>query len=262
MPGIFISYRRDDSQGFAGRLAGDLEKRFGSDRVFLDIEIPIGSDFSDVLHRAIAASDVLLVVIGRRWAGASAGGHASRLYEPNDWVRTEIESAFAQSKHVVPVLVGGARMPDPASLPASIRALAQVQAAAMSDRHWADDIAGLADHLAGLVPALRDRATLGVGVSPAAILRELGERLVDEVSAGREVQPRSAPPGLFKRMVRAIGRRLGGWLGSAVLLVTLYVGLRLFGDDEVLATLDAFEARLQIGWQRLQQYLQRLMVSG
>ncbi len=61
MSGIFISYRRDDTQGFAGRLAHDLSRALGPEQVFSDIEIPFGSDFGEVLHRAIAASDALLV---------------------------------------------------------------------------------------------------------------------------------------------------------------------------------------------------------
>jgi nucleotide-binding universal stress UspA family protein len=68
MAGLFISYRRDDSQGFAGRLAQDLSQALGENRVFSDVEIPPGRDYAEVLHGAIAASDALLVVIGRRWA--------------------------------------------------------------------------------------------------------------------------------------------------------------------------------------------------
>ena len=108
MTGIFVSYRRDDSQGFAGRLTDDLSDMLGSDSVFRDIEIPFGSDFTDILHRAIAASDILLVVIGRHWAADSDQGYESRLFEPADWVRIEIEAALAQGKQVVPVRVGGA----------------------------------------------------------------------------------------------------------------------------------------------------------
>ena len=96
MTGIFVSYRRDDSQGFAGRLTDDLSDMLGPDAVFRDIEIPFGSDFTDILHRAIAASDILLVVIGRHWAADSDQGYESRLFEPVDWVRIEIEAAFAQ----------------------------------------------------------------------------------------------------------------------------------------------------------------------
>ena len=36
--GIFISYRRDDSAGYAGRLYDRLTARFGGDRVFMDVE--------------------------------------------------------------------------------------------------------------------------------------------------------------------------------------------------------------------------------
>lgn len=90
MAGVFVSYRRDDSQGFAGRLADDLTDILGDEAVFRDIEIPVGSDFTDVLHRAIAASDALLVVIGRGWVQRGPGGYGDRLFEPTDWVRTEI----------------------------------------------------------------------------------------------------------------------------------------------------------------------------
>ncbi len=84
MAGIFVSYRRDDSQGFAGRLADDLTDRLGPDQVFRDMEIPAGADFTDVLHRAVAACDILLVVIGRHWAAESDTGPGLRLFEPTD----------------------------------------------------------------------------------------------------------------------------------------------------------------------------------
>ena len=38
MSGIFISYRREDSQELAGRLFDRLAQRFGKDRVFRDID--------------------------------------------------------------------------------------------------------------------------------------------------------------------------------------------------------------------------------
>ena len=44
---------------------------------------------------------------------------------------------------------------------------------------------------------------------------------------------------------------------TALLVAAVYIGLRLFGDDEVLRGLDRFEARLLVGWERLQQYLAR-----
>ena len=43
---IFISYRRDDSEGEAGRLFDDLTRAFGNDSVFMDVVgIKPGVDF-------------------------------------------------------------------------------------------------------------------------------------------------------------------------------------------------------------------------
>jgi hypothetical protein len=38
MPGVFISYRREDAGGAAGRLYDRLCAHFGSDRVFRDVD--------------------------------------------------------------------------------------------------------------------------------------------------------------------------------------------------------------------------------
>ncbi len=250
MTGVFISYRRDDSQGFAGRLADDLGERLGPERVFRDVEIPVGRDFTDVLHRAIAASDLLLVVIGPHWTDP-VEGHASRLFEPNDWVRAEIEAAFKQGKQVVPVLVGDARMPATESLPPGIRQLAMLQAARLDDRDWDHDVEVLADHLRALYPPLAEgRLPRREGESLTSVLHEIGERVLDEVAVPH--RPRSATSGFGTRL----GRRLRKLLWTAFVLALIYAGMRLFGDESLLRTLDAIEARLQLGWERLLGYLQ------
>ena len=38
MRAIFISYRRSDAEGEAGRLCDDLAHEFGSDSVFMDVD--------------------------------------------------------------------------------------------------------------------------------------------------------------------------------------------------------------------------------
>ncbi len=258
MAGIFISYRRDDSQGFAGRLADDLDELLGPDRVFRDIEIPIGSDFTDVLQRAIAASDILMVVIGRYWAADLGQGFGSRLFEPNDWVRTEIEAAFSQGKQVVPVLVGGAAMPDAESLPESIRRLTRLQAATLTDRHWDAEVAELVLRLRAMCPSLvRDRPTATpAGDSPASVLRELGDRFLDGMESRRASPSRSSP--ITRWFIRQLGQKLRGLLTIIVAIGLIYAGIRLFGDEPLLRDLDALEARLQMGWQRLLNYIERL----
>ncbi|MGH7500339.1 MAG: hypothetical protein ACREL7_01140 [Longimicrobiales bacterium] len=46
MATIFVSYRRDDSAGYAGRLRSSLEARFGEGFVFRDVDaIEPGQDF-------------------------------------------------------------------------------------------------------------------------------------------------------------------------------------------------------------------------
>lgn len=262
MAGIFVSYRRDDSQGFAGRLADDLVDIFGADRVFRDIEIPAGSDFTDVLHRAIAACDILLVVIGRHWAAESVDGYRSRLFEPTDWVRTEIEAAFAQGKQVIPVLVGGAVMPAAGTLPKNIEKLARLQAAVLTDRHWDAGLAEFAERLQKLCPGLTPGRPFKTNSpeSPEAVLRELSERVLREAESRR--RPRLNPPSLPRtwahQLLRALGRGLKKVLSLALGMGLIYLGIRLFGDEALLSHLDAFEGRLQIGWERLQRYVEGL----
>ena len=50
MPRIFISYRREDSSGHAGRLYDLFARHFGKDQVFMDIDtIRPGVDFVEVM---------------------------------------------------------------------------------------------------------------------------------------------------------------------------------------------------------------------
>ena len=63
---VFISYRREDTPGYAGRVYDSLAERFGEDRLFMDIDtIRPGSEFTEVITEALAECDVLLALIGR-----------------------------------------------------------------------------------------------------------------------------------------------------------------------------------------------------
>jgi hypothetical protein len=65
MKAIFISYRRDDSEGQAGRLYDDLARQFGDRSVFMDVAaIEPGLDFRKVIDKNVASCGVLLAVIG------------------------------------------------------------------------------------------------------------------------------------------------------------------------------------------------------
>ena len=72
---IFLSYRRSDVGGYAGRLYDALVQRLGPKNVFQDVSgIGAGHDFTEVIHRALDESDAMLAVIGPGWLGPTAEG--------------------------------------------------------------------------------------------------------------------------------------------------------------------------------------------
>lgn len=128
---VFLSYRRSDASGHAGRLYDLLVARYGHQRVFMDIDaIPLGSDFGDAITRAVTSCDVL---IGRGWSDARGADGERRLDDPDDFVRREIESALAQGVAVVPACVQGAEMPRADELPPSLAPLTRRQGVQLSD---------------------------------------------------------------------------------------------------------------------------------
>ena len=123
MSKIFLSYRRQDSAGVAGRIYDRLRAHFGNDTVFMDIDsIPFGEDFREHIDAAVGQCDVVLAVIGTKWAGET-GAHR-RLDDPRDFVRIELESALHRNLPVIPILIDHATMPGEADLPPSLTRLA------------------------------------------------------------------------------------------------------------------------------------------
>ncbi|CAL96241.1 toll/interleukin-1 receptor domain-containing protein [Azoarcus olearius] len=153
MARLFVSYRREDAPGHAGRVADGLEQAFGAENVFRDVDdIAPGADFAAVIDRALAGTVAVVVVIGPNWLAPGPDG-VPRLAAPDDFVRHEIELALAADKPLLPVLVNGARMPAAAALPSSIRGLAERQAIALGDLDWKRDFDRLRDALAPLLGA-------------------------------------------------------------------------------------------------------------
>jgi hypothetical protein len=138
MPRIFISYRRADSIAITGRIHDRLETEFGDENVFKDVDdIPLGADFRAVLDREVGACDVLLVIIGTQWASIAHPDGRKRLFDAGDFVRIEVESGLIREDvTVIPVLAGGANMPNADDLPESLRLLLYLNAATV--RHDPD----------------------------------------------------------------------------------------------------------------------------
>jgi CHASE2 domain-containing sensor protein len=146
---LFVSYRRSDSEGSAGRLADALARQFGADHVFLDsARIPFGADFVRVVAEEIARADVVIVVIGPQWLD-TADDRGRRLDHEDDPVRFEIERALDAKRRIVPVLVGGAGAPVDADLPDVLAPLARLNMATVRNVAFADDFDALVDALLG-----------------------------------------------------------------------------------------------------------------
>lgn len=136
---IFISYRRDDTAGYARALNDALAQQFSADRVFIDVDdIGAGQAFDARIAQAMGQARVLLVLIGPRWLVPQDGG-LPRLHQPDDFVRQEVAAGLAGGLQVIPLLLAGATMPAAAQLPDLLRPLATRQALVMDPRRFAAD---------------------------------------------------------------------------------------------------------------------------
>jgi hypothetical protein len=144
MTSLFISYRREDGAGHAGRLYDRLSARFGADQIFIDhYDLAPGEDFPSAIEAHLAQAAIVLALIGPRWTEARDAHGRSRLAQPEDFVRRELTAALAAGKHVIPVLIGGARMPSAERLPDELVALSRLQAWELRDARFEDDLNGL-----------------------------------------------------------------------------------------------------------------------
>jgi hypothetical protein len=169
---IFVSYRRQDTQSATGRLCDKLQAHFGADQVFHDIEsIEAGADFGATIATTIAASSVVLVMIGRHWIDARSDDGRSRLFDPNDYVRLEIAIALEHGVPVIPVLVEGAAMPSASALPEPISALAARQAHEITEQRWQYDSDVLVKQIERFVPPEGGTLTAEGASTPGRALR-------------------------------------------------------------------------------------------
>jgi hypothetical protein len=183
--GIFINYRRADTDGEAAHLYGDLARHFGQASVFLDFEgILPAADFRRRIQEAIDSCDVMVTLIGPDWSTMRGPGGARRLDEPDDLLREEIARALARGIPVIPVLVNNTPMPK--TLPYKIQGLARFQAAPLRNSDWAYDLGRLV-------------------------------RRLEQFMAPSPPRPWPGPV----RPVRAKPSGRGGWLVAVVLVVVL-----------------------------------------
>ncbi len=200
---IFINYRRNDDPGFTQALYQCLEEDFSGVDLFMDVEghIKPGDLFADVLGRQVAACDVFLAVIGPRWTELLT----ARSGDEKDFVVIEIRAAIEQGKRVIPVLVGGASLPRPGSLPIEVRPLTERNAVALRPERFRADcqsfISALRDSLAAAEQERAARTETERKAAEAARQQEEAQAAVraKEVEAVRSA---SATEGLSSGAVR------------------------------------------------------------
>ncbi len=167
MEGIFISYRREESAGHAGRIYDRLRERFGRERVFMDVSaIEPGVDFVETIDLAVGSCAVLLVIIGRKWLDCSDAAGRRRLDDTADFIRLEVGTALKRNIRVIPVLVQDADMPGEADLPEDLKLLARRHAIEINDTHWDTDLAQLVETLGRILGTAGTVPTGGTNTNP------------------------------------------------------------------------------------------------
>jgi tetratricopeptide (TPR) repeat protein len=174
MAGVFLSYRRNDAGGWAGRLRDHLIVRYGPERVWQDVDdIPVGVEYLKEIFENIEAADAVLIIIGPHWLDDGHGGGKARLASRQDVLRQEIQHALKKPTGVIPTLVGGASMPSAGEVPRSLAPLFKRNGLAINDSDWARSMQLLFERLQDLSRAARGLVPLD---EVYAMLSELQDR--------------------------------------------------------------------------------------
>ncbi|GGY07265.1 toll/interleukin-1 receptor domain-containing protein [Streptomyces minutiscleroticus] len=153
MAEVFINYRTGDGDKTAALIDQELSRRFGKNCIFrASKSIAPGTAFPEALKVGIRRCSVLLAVIGPDWIN-----FRTRLHDPEDWVRKEIEQAFEYETSVIPVLEGRktSRL-NRADLPEELARLADLQSIPFDTHDTETGLKRLGDVVAKLAPALHD----------------------------------------------------------------------------------------------------------
>jgi TIR domain-containing protein len=236
---IFVSYRHEDAPAQAGRITDNLVARFGQPNVFMDVDaIDPGLDFRVVLKNAIQSCDVLIAVIGREWLSTKDTQGTRRLDNPNDYVRLEIEAALEREIRVIPLLVDGARIPEPDEVPSSLVPLCFRNAVEVG-RHFHLDVSALVKRL----ETLEAETKPGLEPPPDRQDARVSARDGDGTSAAHEAaarEPLSARIGRMRKDVPSTIREHKALSVVAVFLLAgaVVAGIALTGGGQSSTTAD------------------------
>ena len=126
MTAVFLSHRRPDGSAYVRRLSQELAVPGGGIEIVPGLESLVpGTDVVEAIEGIVDRSDVVLAVIGPDWLTDTDQHGRRRLDLATDTVRIELATALRRPGPVIPVLVGGAIMPQPDELPVDLSALAR-----------------------------------------------------------------------------------------------------------------------------------------
>src|SRR5215813_12805714 len=133
---VFLSYRREDAGDIARLIRESLVQtgRIARDEIFMDVTAILpGANFMQVIGDAISQCRAVLVVISPSWLAQINAPDAS-------YVRAEAEIALEKDIPVIPVLVGGAKLPSAEQLPEKLRVLTRLNVQSLRHETFDYDI--------------------------------------------------------------------------------------------------------------------------
>jgi TIR domain len=210
MPRICLSYRRADSGAFVGRIYDRLVGRYGADAVFMDVnDIPYGVDFREQIQSVFRDAKVMIAVIGPNWLDHK--DKPTRIHEPTDPVRVEIQTALRQHIFIIPILIDQATMPSEDDLPQDIKEFAFRNAMRV------DPGVDFPLHIKRLMTRIDQ--VLGLAPNEAATATITSERAPVQSMPKRDA---TAPPTLLARIGAWCSRLLPYFLVPIVLLLLVH----------------------------------------
>jgi hypothetical protein len=144
MAKIFISHRREDLKGVAGRLYDQLQHHFGESEVFLDVETTHGGEWLQRIKDEAGSCEVMIVLIGQNWLRPRLSN--------KDYVRMECRIGLEKKALMIPTIIDDARIPTSEELPADIARIVDYQAVEIRNTRFKDDARKLIETIETKVP--------------------------------------------------------------------------------------------------------------